>query len=84
MEYLEAGARRTYRTTTLSQLESALGWAEGSAQRIVSEGGRPRPARQEADPMFARVKDAWPLLAAKERRGIAELVETLTESRAGT
>lgn len=78
VEYLEAGERRRYHVATLTKVETALGWAEGSITRIV-EGAQPRP---EPDALLAKVRDSWPLLATSERRVIATLVETLVGSKA--
>ena len=79
LEYLEAGDRRRYHVATLTKLEIALGWTPGSATRIV-EGAAPRP---EPDPLLARVRDAWPLLAVNEREVVAALVDTLARSHHG-
>lgn len=61
------------RETTLAKIERALGWREGSAERVVA-GGRPIDA---ADPLLERVIAAWPQLSGDEQVRVVELVERL-------
>jgi hypothetical protein len=67
--------RRSYRETTLYRIEAALGWEHGSARRLV-EGS---PVQREIDPVFARVRDAWPRLTERDRHIVLAVVEALAE-----
>jgi transcriptional regulator with XRE-family HTH domain len=74
VEVIESGAHAGRpRETTLAKLEAALGWADGSAERVV-QGGRPRDV---ADPLLERLLAAWPRLAGEDQARVAELVERL-------
>ena len=67
---LEAGEHRSYDETTVVRVESALGWAPGSLDRVAN-GGRPIVER---DPMLARIVDAWPRLPTEIKRMLSQLV----------
>jgi transcriptional regulator with XRE-family HTH domain len=75
IEDITAGRRRSYRETTLYRIEAALGWEHGSARRLV-EGS---PVQREIDPVFARVRDAWPRLTERDRHIVLAVVEALAE-----
>lgn len=66
---LEAGERRQYDPTTIHRVESALGWSHGSFDRVING----QPPVVEADPLFARIRDAWPRLPIEARRLLSEL-----------
>lgn len=66
---LEAGEPRQYDPTTVHRVESALGWAHGSFDRVVNG----QPPIVDADPLFARIRDAWPRLPVEARRLLSEL-----------
>lgn len=66
---LEAGERRQYDPTTVHRIESALGWADGSVDRVAN-GQSPIVER---DPLLARIVDAWPRLPVQTRRVLSEL-----------
>jgi transcriptional regulator with XRE-family HTH domain len=70
---IESAERDRYRPTTLGKLEGALGWVDGSVDRIV-EGRSPR---REPDPLLARLLDGWPQLSADQQVVIVALVEVL-------
>lgn len=77
VEYIEAGSRRNYSTTTLSRIDTAFGWRGGSAERTV-EG---MWVREEADPLLARLHDAWPNLSSDQQLTIVTLIEILVRER---
>ena len=70
---LETGARSDYRPATISRLEAALGWADGSVYRTV-EGRRPIH-RHDAE--LQLVIDAWPHLPHAVRRTIGIIAREL-------
>lgn len=65
------------RNTTLSKIEQALGWQEGSCERIV-HGGRPR---EVTDPLLAKVTAAWPRLTDDQKVALSRLAERLVRER---
>lgn len=72
VEVIESGKHTGRpRPGTLAKLERALGWAEGSCERIV-EGGRPRPA---PDPLLERLLAAWPHLSGDQQAELVRLAE---------
>lgn len=70
---LEAGERCQYDETTIVRIESALGWAPGSVDRVV-EGRAPTVV---AGPYLARILDIWPRLPRDYRRVLAYLAAAL-------
>lgn len=66
---LEAGEARRYDATTVDRLESALGWAPGSFDRVVNG----QPPVVLVDEQLARIVDAWPRLPAEVRRMLSTL-----------
>jgi transcriptional regulator with XRE-family HTH domain len=74
VETIESGAHTGRpRETTLAKLERALGWQDGSVERIL-EGGRPRYV---TDPLLERVVAVWPQLAGDDQIRVVGLVERL-------
>lgn len=69
---LEAGEVRQYDDTTRDRVESVLGWAPGSIERVVN-GQAPII---EVDLDFARIRDAWPRLSPDVRRLLAAFAIT--------
>lgn len=69
---LEAGEARQYDETTVFRVESALGWAPGSVQRVI-HGQKPIV---QADPWLARILDAWPRLDERARQLLSEFAVT--------
>lgn len=74
LDDLEAGRRARYQPTTLAAVESALGWAPGSCERIVA-GLRPR---RETDPTLVRLLDVWPRLSPDARLVLVLFAEAAT------
>lgn len=68
---VEAGNRDNYLPSTLSVLEAALGWAQGTCERVV-QGGR---VRREMDESLVRLMDCWPRLSPDARAMLADLAE---------
>lgn len=66
---LEAGEARQYDPTTIHRVESALGWAQGSVERVANG----QPPVVEVDELFARIRDAWPRLPLEARRILSDL-----------
>ena len=75
IENVEAGGRDTYRHTTLSRIEDALGWEPGSVERILAGGD---PARTR-DPVLEQLAVLWPSLTPRQRRAVLELVSAFLE-----
>lgn len=65
---LEAGEPRQYDETTVSRVESALGWAHGSVDRVING----QPPIVQVDPWLARILDAWPRLDDRARQLLSE------------
>lgn len=74
---LEAGEARQYDPVTVHRVESALGWADGSVQRVV-EGGQPD---ERVDVLLARICDAWPRLSPDARAILSELAGVALNAR---
>lgn len=68
---LESGQPHRYDAVTIGHVEDALGWYGGSFDAVV-EGRRPRV---DVDPMFARIRDAWPRLDRQARAMLVAAVD---------
>lgn len=70
---IEKGRRSSYRPTTLSAVEAALGWTEGSCMRVVN-GGQPG---RIADPQLSRLIRLWPSLSRDTRTALVVTAESM-------
>jgi hypothetical protein len=78
VEILESATHTGYpRITTLSKIESALGWEPGSCER-VREGREPVYL---SDPAMARLRAAWPRLTRDQRESVAHLAQDYIRRR---
>lgn len=64
LDSIEWGRKSSYSPTTLAALEHALGWRQGSVERVLG-GLDPLP---ETDPDLTALIDAWPRLSPGSRR----------------
>lgn len=73
IEYIEAGHRANYSSTTKSKIEAALGWKGESFDRVMT-GGSPE---YSADPLLARIMDVWPNLSGDQQARVVAHAERL-------
>lgn len=77
LDDVEKGRRDNYSEATLAAIEAALGWAPGSAMRVV-QGGK---VRRDADPVLVRLLDVWVTLSPDARAMLVEIAERSAEHR---
>lgn len=74
---IENGYRTGYSAGIIAAVEYALGWAQGSFMAVV-DGAKPRLKK---DPLFDRVRLAWPHLDDQSKRMFVEVVEATLRKR---
>lgn len=74
LDYLEAGARETYRPSTLDRIEYALGWRPGTVERVLG-GHNPT---LDADRHMAVLRELWPDLSEPLKDTLVRLARAET------
>lgn len=69
LDSIEHGRKTSYDSATLATLEHALGWQQGSVERVLAGLS---PQRVD-DPDLTAVLDSWPRLSPGSRRMLAIL-----------